>query len=128
MQRAGIGGRHMAKKTILRDKKKDEAGEILPLTPTPDFDDPGRDRGFKPGRTYKSGTLYEKETGRYETPGMNGSLEKPGLRGHAKKTKPDTGSWSIISNFKYDFRNACKTGICGCFISSGQCSRFSSAR
>ena len=84
----------MAKKTILRDKKKDEAGEILPLTPTPDFDDPGRDRGFKPGRTYKSGTLYEKETGRYETPGMNGSLEKPGLRGHAKKTKPDTGSWN----------------------------------
>lgn len=65
-------------------RKRNRADDLLELTPTEDFKDPGkRVSGGKKQRTYTSGTLYEKEAGQYSTPGMSGSLDK--IYSHGKR-------------------------------------------
>lgn len=93
------------------DENAGTGGSVAELVPTSDYVNPGRDNGFKPGRTYTSGTLYEKEGGRYQTPGMSGSLDSAALRGHGKKAVPDTGSWNKVRAKKGEKVRGAERGV-----------------
>lgn len=95
----------MPRKKIRRDKD-----DLLGLTPTDDFRDPGKNvSGGKRRRVYTSGTLYEKETGRYSTPGMSGSLDK--IYSHGKKATPNTGTWNAVTAAKGTKARGAQRGV-----------------
>lgn len=95
----------MPRKKIRRNKD-----DLLGLTPTDDFRDPGKNvSGGKRRRVYTSGTLYEKETGRYSTPGMSGSLDK--IYSHGKKATPNTGTWNAVTAAKGTKARGAQRGV-----------------
>ena len=72
------------RKKTLKDK--------LTLTPTSDWVDPASPHGGKKSRVYTSGTMYEQDTGRYQTRGLGGV--DTAAKGHGKKKTPNVGAWN----------------------------------
>ena len=67
------------------------SGELERPRPTSDWIDPATPHGGKRLPVFTSGTLYEKETGRYMSPGTSGVTEE---LGHGKKKTPNVGAWN----------------------------------
>lgn len=67
------------------------SGELERPTPTSDWKDPAAPHPGKKRPVHTSGTLYEKETGRYASPGTSGVTEE---LGHGKKKTPNVGAWN----------------------------------
>lgn len=78
------------RKKTLKDK--------LTLTPTSDWVDPATPHGGKKRRVYTSGTMYEQDTGRYQTRGLSGVDTAP--KGHGKKKVFNTGAWDRAKVYK----------------------------
>ena len=108
----------MAKKTY-----KTEKNDLIPVTPTSDWKDPAASKPGKKKSVYTSGTMYQQETGRYQSPGLNGTASAS--LGHGKKKTPNVGAWNSVTvkknaklegsrfDSKQPFPSNKKTGVSG---------------
>lgn len=77
----------MGKKKTNNERKNN----IFPVTPTSDWQDPSVPRGGKKRKVYTSGTAYQRESGRYSTPGLSA---QDSASSHGKKKTPNVGAWN----------------------------------
>jgi len=77
-------------------KKTTKRNELLELKPSSDWKDPAAPKvGGKKRPVHTSGTLYQKESGRYNTPGLTESNDH--IISHGKKKVPHTGTWDAVT-------------------------------
>lgn len=75
-------------------KKTTKRNNLLELIPSSDWKDPAAPHPGKKRPVHTSGTLYKKESGRYNTPGLTESTDH--IISHGKKKVPYTGAWDAV--------------------------------